>query len=242
MFQGHCSRKKISSICCNLDPHVSTHIWKSQRAVARRPHSAGISHNRCDGIKGGAGVRLQSGLQIFNSYQLMLRSVEFDFIFFGCQTSAVLQVWKDADSWLACFGLAAYTPGFADMIVFCSTSQPHLSSSLSHALKQFVSVWCTPLLRVFNFVHLLFTFVAVRLWLLYLFWFHDAATAKYSSGDITAETVEGVESIKGPCSNLNRGLWFAVGPLIYPRVRKLYFPYSKANRHLQQTPSNFCRS
>lgn len=50
------------------------------------------------------------------------------------------------------------------------------------------------------------------------------------------------QSIKGPCSNLNRGLWFAIGPLIYPRVRKLYFPYSKANRHLQQTPSNFCRS
>lgn len=49
-------------------------------------------------------------------------------------------------------------------------------------------------------------------------------------------------SIKGPCSNLNRGLWFAIGPLIYPQVRKLYFPYSKANRHLQQTPSNFCRS
>lgn len=93
------------------------------------------------------------------------------------------------------------------MIIFGSTSQSCLTY-LHHCHMLSNSFWCTPLLWVFNFVHLLYAFVTVRLWLLCFFWFHDAATdtAKYSSGDITVETVEGVDGA------INQGSLFELEP------------------------------
>lgn len=95
------------------------------------------------------------------------------------------------------------------MIIFCSTSQSYLTylhhcHMLSNSSSLFDVLLCFGFLTLSIYSLLL----SVRLWLLCFFWFHDAATdtAKYSSGDITVETVEGVDGA------INQGSLFELEP------------------------------